>query len=366
MAILEGTQVMLGLQPSYFMTKFEPQTGTTVRPGDTNGGEAGGGFEPVVSGFFTYTRPSGFSLGVALVPGMSQTLEFEENFVGRYFVQRSSLRTVALNPVVAFKTDSWVSFGLGVNIVFGALDKTSAVNNVLDADAPDGQIRYEQEGTGYGANVGILLEPENGSRIGLTYRSPVTIGFGSGTSVSGIGSNLAAVLDSLGVVGSTLSADVTVPQDLLLSLWQPIGEHAFVFSAGWQQWEELGQTTLTLADTASTTVTRTRFLQDTWHIAGGVHYRLSEPLMLMGGYAFDTSASSDEKRKLDLPVDAQHRIAGGVQWSANEKTTLSAAYLFAHHGSAPVREQGVITGTVVGEFSSHYAHFLSLSLNRAW
>ncbi|MGH2570112.1 MAG: OmpP1/FadL family transporter, partial [bacterium] len=139
MAFLEGTQVMLALQPSWFSTKFEPQAaGTTVS--GTNGGEAGGGFDQVASGFLTWTRPSGFSLGVALVPNLSQTLEYDQTFVGRYFVQRSSLSTFALNPVVAFKTDSWVSFGLGANIVFGALDKTSAVNNLLDAGAPDGQI----------------------------------------------------------------------------------------------------------------------------------------------------------------------------------------------------------------------------------
>ena len=76
--------------------------------------------------------------------------------------------------MVAFRSAPWLSIGVGMNIVFGAVDQTSAVNNeVLDPGLSDGQIRFEQEGTGYGANIGILMEPENGMRIGLTFRSPV-------------------------------------------------------------------------------------------------------------------------------------------------------------------------------------------------
>ena len=113
-------------------------------------------------------------------------------------------------------------------------------------------------------------------------------------------------------------------------------------------------------------MTRQRFLQDTWHISGGIHYNLSEPWMLMAGYGYDSSASTDSNRSLDLPVDAQHRFSGGAQWSADEKTTFSFAYLFANRGKAKVEEVGILSGRVIGEYSSHNAHFVSLSLNRAW
>jgi len=363
MAHLDGNQLMLGFQPSWSITKFEPKTGTTVS--GTDGGDAGG-FEPVITGFYTHKFEK-LAIGVAVVPGPSQDLEFAESFVGRYFVERSSLRTVVLNPAIAFRASSYVSIGVGFDVAFGALDQTSAVNNgILDAGLGDGQIRFEQEGTGYGANLGVIVEPENGSRFGLTFRSPVTIGFSNGFSASGIGPNLAALLDSLGVSGAEIQKDVTLPQEGLLSLYQPIGEHAFVFSAGWQRWEEFGKTDLTIQDSTSTTVTRQRFLDDTYHLSGGLHWRLSEPWMLMAGYAYDTSASSSGKRTLDLPVDAQHRFAGGFQWSGDDQTTLSVSYLFANKGKAPLRETGILAGTVVGEFSTHSAHFLSVSLNRAW
>jgi long-chain fatty acid transport protein len=364
MSHLEGNQLMLGFQPSYFSTEFDPKEGTTVT--GSNGGQAGG-FEPVISGFYTHTWESSFALGVALVPSLSQNLEYSEDFVGRYFTVRSSLRTVTLNPSVSFKTSPWLSIGVGVNVVFGALDQTSAVNNEpLDPGLSDGQIRFEKEGTGFGANLGILAEPENGSRFGLTFRSPVTVGFSDGLSAQGIGPNLVAVLDSLGVLGSEVQKDVTMPQEVLLSLYQPVRDHAFVFSAGWQRWEEFGKTDLTIPDSTSTKVTRRRFLDDTWHISGGIHYNLSEPWLLMAGYAYDTSASSNANRTLELPVDAQQRFSGGATYAASEKTTFSFAYLFLNRGKAQVEEQGALAGTVIGEYSSHNAHFLSLSLNRAW
>lgn len=367
MARLEqGSQLMLGFVPAWFDTKFAPRAGTTVS--GTDGGQAGG-FEPVISGFFTHTFASKFSIGAALVPGPSQNLEYGEEFVGRYFTRRSSLRTATLNPSVAFRSAPWLSIGAGFDIVFGALDQTSAVNNeVLDPGLSEGQIRFEKEGVGYGANLGVLLEPENGMRIGLTFRSPVTLGFSDGFSAQGIGPNLVAALDSLGILGGELQKDVTMPQEGALSVVQPIGEHAAMFSVGWQRWEEFGTTSLTLPDAPDSvgSITRQRFLEDTYHVSAGFHYRLSEPWLVMAGYAYDSSASSDLRRSLDLPIDAQHRVSGGAQWSASDKTTLTAAYLFANLGKAKVSQEGVLAGTVVGDFSSHYAHFLSVSLNRAW
>lgn len=364
-----GSQLMIGFVPAWFDTKFEAKAGTSPELGSDNGGQAGG-FEPVVSGFFTHTFASQFSIGAAFVPSLSQDLEYSEEFVGRYFTRRASLRTATFNPSVAFRSAPWLSIGVGLNVVFGAVDQTSAVNNeVLDPGTGDGQIRFEKDGVGYGANLGVLLEPENGMRIGLTFRSPVTLSFSDGFSAQGIGPNLVAALDSLGILGGELQKDVTIPQEGALSVVQPIGGHAAMFSVGWQRWEEFGSTSLTLPDAPDSvgTVTRQRFLDDTYHISGGFHYRLSEPWMVMGGYAYDTSASSDLRRSLDLPVDAQHRFSGGVQWaSADDQTTLTCAYLFANRGKAKVSQEGALGGTVVGEFSSHRAHFLNLSLNRAF
>jgi len=35
----------------------------------------------------------------------------------------------------------------------------------------DGQFKIEDDDFGYGGNIGILVEPRDGTRFGLTYRS---------------------------------------------------------------------------------------------------------------------------------------------------------------------------------------------------
>ena len=102
-----GSQLMLGFVPAWFDTKFEAKAGTSTDFEGDNGGQAGG-FEPVISGFFTHTFASQFSIGAALVPSLSQNLEYGENFIGRYFTRRASLRTATLNPSVAFRAPAKV------------------------------------------------------------------------------------------------------------------------------------------------------------------------------------------------------------------------------------------------------------------
>jgi len=363
MCVLEGSQLLVGFQPTWFQTEFEASPATTVDGGD--GGNAGG-FVPFVSAFATHAFNEKYSAGLALVSSVDQTLDYDDHWAGRYYTQRDELQTLTVNPTIGVRLAPHLSFGAGFSVVFASTNKTAAVNNVLDS-LPDGQIRFRDRGSGFGGNFGILLEPEGGARIGLTYRSPVTLSFEDAASTSGIGPTLAAAFDSLGLSGGRVSADVVLPQEILFSLYHPFNEMvAIMINSGWQRWEEFGLTSVTVSDSTSTSFTVNRATDDTWHFAVGLHYALDGPWLLKGGFAYDTSATSDRNRSVDLPVDTQFRFSGGATWDVSEDTAFSFAYLLANLGKAPVLRDRELAGTLVGEYPRHWGHHLSLSLSRSF
>lgn len=365
MCVLGESQLLVGFQPTWFRREFEAAPETDVVGGGGNGGNSGG-FVPFVSAFATHRFNEQYSAGLALVSNVDQTLEYDADWVGRYYTQRDEFQAFTVNPTVGVRLARHLSFGVGVSAVFASMNKTAAVNNVLDG-LDDGQIRFRDRSVGWGANLGILLEPEQGARIGLTYRSPVTVGFENVASATGVGPTIAAALDSLGLRGGDVNADVTLPQEVLFSLYHPFNDMvAIMFNSGWQRWEEFGVTSVTIADSSSTSFRVNRATEDTWHFAVGLHYALSGPWLLKGGFAYDSAATSDGNRSVDLPVDSQFRFSGGATWDVNEDTALSFGYLLANLGKAPVERDRELAGTLKGEYPTHWGHFVSLSMSRSF
>ena len=69
------------------------------------------------------------------------------------------------------------SIGGGPNIMVAQLKYTSNINNVLPPGIGDGQLEVKDTTAGVGGQFGILYEPKKGSRVGVTYYSPIKLNF---------------------------------------------------------------------------------------------------------------------------------------------------------------------------------------------
>ena len=100
--------------------------------------------------------------------------DYDDNWVGRYYVQNSALLGMSLMPSVSFQATDWLSIGAGLNAMYGYLDTEMAVNNVI---GPDGQMSSKDGTWGFGANVGVLIKAGEKTRFGMTYLSRGGPGF---------------------------------------------------------------------------------------------------------------------------------------------------------------------------------------------
>jgi long-chain fatty acid transport protein len=158
-----------------------------------------------------------------------------------------------------------------------------------------------------------------------------------------------------------LDIGMTVPQEFRVSLYQDITDRlALVADFGWQDWSQFQRVDVNISTPTGTTLTTQLEFKDTYHYAVGARYRISDPWMVMAGFAYDTSAMDESSRSPSMPLDRQFRYAAGFQYDWSEKLSIGGVYEFMDAGEAPInRTRGPLSGTLIGDYSSDYYNFLA-------
>ena len=344
--------------------KFSPNSATTVTGSD---GGVAVGWVPGGSLFVVQKLNQDWSIGFGSLSYFGLSQSFDDNWVGRYYVQKSTLIGMTLTPAVSYRVNNWLYLGAGLNLMYGILDDQVAINNIGEA-RPDGQLKYDDQKWGYGANLGVLVEPKPGTRFGLTYLSEVKLDFGAVPEFSGLGPALELALRNSGLLTGSMDLGMTVPQMVMFSAYHELNEKwAVMGNLGWQNWSRFGKADVQINSSNPTSLTVDQHYNDTWHVALGVQYRpaIESPWMFSAGIAYDSSAVDDDKRSVAVPMGEVWGFALGAQYAVTPNLTLGAAYEFAWLGDMPVnqvRGTGAFANTVSGDFGNSSFSFFALNL----
>jgi long-chain fatty acid transport protein len=363
MTRLEGSQLLVGIQPIYGHQVFSTNSHTT-KPG-SDGGNAlvplpGGSF------FFVYSLTPKLKLGIGDVTYFGGALEYNLNWVGRYYLQGATMLGNSILPSVAYRVNNWLSVGAGFNVMIGYLKEKVAINNLLPR-LPDGQLRINGWWTaGLGGDIGVLVEPTSDTRFGIQYLTPVSLDFSGTPFYRGLGPGLSAVLRRRGILGAPVSIDMTVPQSLLFSAFHQFNDKIAVMAdAGWQNWSAFGNPEIGIDSNNPKSVTANLRYQDTFHLALGTQYHPSLPWTLSAGFAFDNSMVSAASRSVAAPIGNQWRFGAGAQYALSETLILGFAYELMWQGNLGLYQTtlgGPVRGTVAGQFPSVNLNFFSINL----
>jgi long-chain fatty acid transport protein len=361
MSRLDKSQVQVGAQLLYGDIQFNPNAGTTVS--GTDGGIAVGSI-PGGSFFVVQKLTQDLSIGVGALSYFGLSEKYDDNWVGRYYVQKGSLLGMTLTPAVSYRIANWLSVGAGLNAMYGYTHTTVAINN--GGGLPDGELKYRDREWGYGGNFGILVEPRQGTRFGLTYLTEVKLDFSAAPEFSGLGPVLETALRNRGLLTNNLDIKITVPQMVMFSAYHELNKSwAVMASVGWQDWSQFGEVDIGINSSNPTTLTTPNKFNDTWHGALGVDFHYSPEWTFSGGVAYDSSAVDNDKRSVTIPMGWAWRFALGAQYAFNPNLVLGAAYEFAWLGDMPVDQQrGPLAGRVSGDYSN--ANISIFALNLTW
>jgi len=370
MTRLKRPSLMLGAQPMYLHLSFNPDSGTSsvasdlplggaADDGDSNGWMPAGGL------YYVHPVNDKLSLGLAVTGYFGLSLDYQNDWVGRYYVQNTTLQAAGVQPAIAWQVNDQLSVGAGVAVLNGVMKDVVALNNV-DPLIGDGQLKYKDTDWTTQFNLGILYEPVQGTRFGLTYLSEADLNFSDKVSLKGVGPGLQAIMDNTGRTGAQLDIGIKMPQAVMFSVYHQCTDRlALMANLGWQDWSQFGYVDIGVSSVNSTSLTIDANFKDTWHVALGGQYRLSEPWLLSAGIAYDSDMIKGSNVSPMLPVGETWRFALGSSYDWSQNLTLGAAYELAWGGDLDVNlNRGPLAGQLSGTYENVAIHIVSL--NAEW
>lgn len=215
-----------------------------------------------------------------------------------------------------------------------------------------------------GGNVGILLTPRDGTRIGIDYLTPVNLNFSDAPHFKGLGPLVTRAISNDKLRSPKTNLGLQVPQQLMVDVYQKITERiALLGSVGWQNWSQFGLIDISIDTANPKSLSKNLHFQDTFHLAAGTQYQLMQQWMLSCGFAFDNSAVGSPMRTVNLPVGDQYRFGAGAQYAWSKKITFGFADEFMYQGELPIHQNaGPVRGTVAGQFTNTFINFFSLNM----
>ena len=369
MVRLDGTQVQLGTQLLYSDMKFSNSGASSPRLGTNSSGNIIGdnGWFPGGGLFLSYSVSPDLKLGLAATSTFGSVLDYNDNWAGRYYVQQATLIGASLLPSIAFRVTDKLSLGASVNAMYGYLKNETGINNIFGAD---GKLSMSDSTWGWGGNLGLMYEATPGTRFGLTYSSQVKLDFEPQAQFSGTGPLLTALLNARGLNGTTVDLGITVPQQVMGSVFHTVNDRlALLGNVGWQQWSKFGAVEVGVADTSNpTSVTTNLNFKDTWHAAVGAQYRISEPWRVNLGIAYDSAFQSGNVSPI-LPTNQGWRFGIGGQNQVDKTFGWGLAAEYIYGGTGDVNKQALLPvvlggrGNLVGSYDNIGILYLSANFN---
>ncbi len=355
MTRLDRSQMLVGLQGGYGISEFDKDSSTTVPGG--NGGNALG-FIPGAGSYFVYSATPDLKFGLTLGSDFGLSARYQSNWSGRYYALQEEILTLGAFPTAAYRINDWLSVGVGAQIIYGRLNSKTGVNDPLGGG--NASIDISDDDIGYGGMAGVLIEPIEGTRIGVTYISQVKLDFKDRPKTNNLGPVLNDVLSG----GSKVDLGLKIPNQVMLSGYHDLNDKvALVGNVVWQQWSEFGKPDVEVTSTTSKDVTANLDYDDTWGFALGTRYRFLPDWLWMFGVAFDTSPITNSNRGPALPLDQQIRVGTGVQYALSDRMTIGCAYEYLNMGKADVDQSRPLAGTLSGNYSTNEIHWFNATLS---
>jgi long-chain fatty acid transport protein len=358
MTLLDRSQLLVAGGALLPFTNFDvaPQTSTS----GGSGGNAGV-FMPLGSFFYVHRLSDRMRLGMAFFSDFGLGGDYGKEWVGRYYVTEEALVTAKINPSIAYKLNDWLSVGAGFSFAVGRLTFQSRVNNLLPR-LPDGRLALESWDEAFGGNAGILLRPLPNLRLGLTYQSPEDFKFGFNPFFTGLGPGLRALGRRIG--GARVNVPMTEPQQGMASaVYEIVPDFRLMGNIGWQNWSAFGQFPVGISARTQRTIEANLHFSDTYQLAIGQQYRLTEKWLWSAGFAYDSSSVSQQNRPVVLPVDRQLRYGTGIQYDISPDVSAGASWELMDAGPGPLsNHRGPLAGTLQGHYTTNYLNFVALNV----
>jgi long-chain fatty acid transport protein len=341
---------------------------------------------PVPQGYLT-ARLGNLGLGVGVFAPYGGSINWPEDFEGRFVTVDQTLRAIYIQPTAAFAVVPGVlSFGAGVTLVRSSIDLTQHAD-LADVPLPPSpttpagatfgslgiargtgfaSVNLAGTGSGTGWHIGALLQPADWIAVGLRYMHSVTTDMEGDATFEPLATGLRlAPANPLGLPAGTPIDAVLAPQ---FQAGQPLGDQGVRTSVTWPaqavigaairplpglqlmadyhylRWSAFDRFPVDFQGAGQDTELVLQYENaEAWRF--GAEFDVGGALQLRAGYVYNTAASPETGVSPFLPEAERNVYTAGLGFRLPVGVQLDAFYQFVDQDArrgrvrAPVRGQ---------------------------
>jgi long-chain fatty acid transport protein len=330
-----------------------PQTGGLATQGG-DGGDAGDwSFLPNV--YFTQAVHPKIKLGIGVNAPFGLKTQYDSGWVGRYQALKSELKTVNLNPSVAYKVNDRLSLGLGFSALWAQAELTNAVDFGAFLKAPqraDGQAQLKGDNWSWGWNLGAMFQVTEATRVGMAYRSQVHQNLEGNVSFSGVPRPLAALF-----YNGPVTARLATPDSVSGSFFHMLNNQWDIMAdLTWTHWSTFHDLTPMRISGVPLSSTAENW-RDAFRASLGASFHCNENLKLRTGFAYDQSPVQGAYRTPRIPDSDRFWLSIGANYRLTPGSSLDFGYAHIFVTNSSVNKVTDVSApalrdTVVGSYNS--------------
>ncbi len=291
--------------------------------------------------------------GIGITTPFGVSTDYEDDNFARYEATESSLKTVNINPAIAWKVNDQFDVGAGLNIQVGeavlaksvdaflvcqrfvALGQmTPATCSSLGLTSPsnavtDSSVSIEATAVGYGANVGAVYRPSDKTTLSLGLRSAVKLDFEGDadfTHGAGLSSLGDTALTQAGLADQDAETELEMPASASFAAAHQVNDKLTLHGdVTWTQWSSVPEIRITFPDSnADDSITNLQW-EDTVRVGVGATYQFNDRLKLRAGIAHDpTPTPGPDHRTPRAPRSDALWFSAGMSYKLNKQMDIDA------------------------------------------
>lgn len=299
-----------------------------------------------------------YGLGISVPYGFST--EYEDDSFARYEATESSLKTLNINPAIAWKVNEQFDIGAGLNLQVGqavlarSVDAflvcqrfaslgaiTPATCGALGLTSPsnaatDSSVSIEATAIGYGANIGAAYHPSDKTTLSLGLRSSVEFDF-EGDADFTHGAGLSALGDAALTAGGLADQDaetkLKMPASASFAAAHQVSDKLTVHGdVTWTQWSSVPEIRITFPDsTAADSVTDLQW-EDTVRVGVGATYQFNDRMKFRAGIAHDPTPTPSPQNRTPRAAPSSDNLwfSAGMSYKLNKQMDFDAGLSIIH------------------------------------
>lgn len=271
----------------------------------------------------SYKPNDNLALGMSVTTPFGSTIDWGNQWVGRYVIDKIALKSVFIQPTVAYRVLPWLSVGGGFIFARGNVN----IKRALAIGSQEGGIEIDKKGAyGNGYNLGIFMQPTKNLNIGVAYRSKITMKAEQGEIHFKNIPNL--VKNNLPFSAKFFDAKLPLPAEMLIGVNYKITPSLMIGAEiGAVQWNAYKHLNLSLYEKQAYRNEEKVYLSNstknyanTLNYSIGAEYLPLENLALRAGYKFDKSPSPANYFNPETPTVDYHAFTAGLGFTIQQFT----------------------------------------------